>query len=137
MRAITTFCVVLLAACSSGTSALPMQAYTVRGRFVDADTGRGIPHARVEILQRNTSFFGNLRRGGMDAPPTSLGATTTDANGRFVFRVHSRGPYELRGYSKQGRKSGFAQLARPQNESVTVIGSPLPEPPPLFPDRKT
>ena len=109
---------------------------TIRGRFVEPRTGRGIAAATVTFEQRNYSFFGNISRAMLDAPSTPLGKATTDSQGNFIFKTTSPGPYEVSCFSRVPRRMGVKRLSKPPRDAVT-IGAFDPGPPPLvFPPRR-
>jgi hypothetical protein len=99
------------------------------GFVKQAESGRPVKHAKVRLLQLHSSFFGNISRGGMDAPPTLLSNTITDRQGRFSFTTASKGPFEITVFDDLTRQTGGAHPKR-LDHPVTILtskASPSPD----------
>lgn len=98
------------------------------GVFVDQQTGRPIPHARVEVAQLTMRGF--LQ---MQGPPVPLGRTTTDALGRFAFRTVGTLPMEVSCLDIVQRRIGVRDIHRLPAESIVIYGVHLGSPPKVEP----
>ena len=101
--------VVILAFSLRGQTVLASSPTTIEGVFADAQTGRGIAGARVELKQLHWGF-------SFEPYETQVATATTDAGGHFRFVGPWRGAFRLWCYSRDYRKMGIQVTRGPAND---------------------
>jgi len=91
--------VAILAFSLSGQTVLASSPTTIEGVFADAQTGRGIAGARIELKQLRWGF-------SFEPYETQIAIATTDGGGYFRFVGPWRGAFRLWCYSRDYRKMG-------------------------------
>ena len=109
--------VAVLASVLGGQSVAASLPTTVEGVFVDAQTGRGLAGARVELKQLHWRF-------SLEPIETPLATATTGVGGHFRFVGPWCGRFRLWCYSRDSRKMG-TQVTRGTRNDIRIESQDL------------